>query len=178
MGMKSMHPPMEPLRQVLHRLKAAGIEAAVGGSGLLFPHGLVDRVNDWDLTTDAEPHAVRAALAGLTYLDRTGGSGYVTRARLVVQMGGEEIDLICQGGVETEVGVTRFPTFIAGEYQGIPLGSMEVWAAFYWLIGRRPKAELALGWLERNGAHPARLQRVLQEPLPSELRGRLEALRP
>lgn len=171
-----MRPPMEPLLGLLERLRQAGVEAALGGSGLLYAHGLVDRVNDWDLTTDAPPDRVLPALVGLTVEDRTGGHDFVTRARLVVLFGEQEIDLICQGAIRTEAGVTQIPTFVAGDYQGIPLGSMEVWAAFYWLMGRMPKAGLALEHLRRHGADPARLARILREPLPSELRAQLDAL--
>lgn len=167
---------MEPLVRLLDRLHAAGVEAALGGSGLLYAHGLVAQVNDWDLTTDAAPDQVREALAGLPYADKTGGREFATRARLVVQTDGREIDLICQAAMRTDGGITRFPTIITGEFQGIPLGSMEVWAAFYWLMGRMPKAELALAHLRRHGADGARLARMLREPLPAALRAALEAL--
>lgn len=172
-----IHPPKEPLIRLLERLQAAGIEAAVGGSGLLFPLGLVGKVNDWDLTTDGAPEQVRAALDGLSWEDRTGGFDYATAGRFVVFAGDMEIDLICRFAVAGEAGVVRLPTLVTGHWQGIPLGSLEVWAAAYWLIGRTQKAELALGHLRRHGADPVRLERMLQEPLPATLRAELESLR-
>lgn len=176
MKISAMHPPIEPLRQVLERLHAAGVEAALGGSGLLFAHGLVEQVHDWDLTTDAAPERVAESLTGLRYEDRTGNHGFETKARLVVHLDGQEIDVICRFAIRTEAGVAHLPTYVTGQYQGLPLGAVEVWAAAYWLMGRTQKAELALGHLEAHGADPARLERVLKEPLPGELRARLEAL--
>lgn len=172
-----MHPPLAPLRDLLHRLEGAGIEAALGGSGLLYPLGLVERVNDWDLTTDANPDLVRAALESLPWEDRTGGHDYATAGRFVIHAGTDEIDLICRFAVAGEGGVCHLPTIVTGHWQGVPLGALEVWAAAYWLIGRPQKAEFVLTHLRRTGADPVRLSRILQEPLPAPLRTELEALR-
>lgn len=177
MGMESMHPPIAPLRQLLGRLNAAGITAAVGGSGLLFPLGLVDKVRDWDLTTDADPAQVRRALEGLSWEDRTGNHGFETAGRFVVRQDGEELDVISRMAIRTESGVVYMPTYVTGQWDGIPLGSLEVWAAAYWVMGRTEKADLALGYLRRHGADRVRLECVLQEPLPTALREQLEALR-
>ncbi len=172
MGIEAITPPIEPLRQVLDRLKAHDITAALGGSGLLHAHGLVDRVNDWDLTTDAAPATVAAALDGLSYEDRTGGGNYRTAGRFVIHADGLEIDLICGFAVNG----CALPTLVTGEWQGIPLGSLEVWAAAYWLIDRPAKAELVLAHLHRHGTNRERLQRVMREPLPLLLRVALEEL--
>lgn len=177
MPIDPIHPPIEPLRSLLRRLEDASIEAALGGSGLLHALGLVERVNDWDLTTDAAPDLVRAALEGLPWEDRTGGQGYETAGRFVIQAGEHEIDLICRFAIAGEQGVCRLPTIVTGHWQGLPQGSLEVWAAAYWIMERTPKAELALGHLRRTGADPARLARMLQEPLPAPLRTALEGLR-
>ena len=55
-------PGTQVLPAVLAALGNASVVAAVGGSGLLAPLGLTSRVRDWDITTDASPQAVRAAL--------------------------------------------------------------------------------------------------------------------
>jgi hypothetical protein len=73
--------------QVVTALQDHGADAALGGSGLLAALGLVDAVRDWDVTTDADPAVVEAALQsiGATYDIQTGGDGpYRSRARFVV----------------------------------------------------------------------------------------------
>ncbi|MFZ5622765.1 MAG: hypothetical protein ACOY5W_17240 [Pseudomonadota bacterium] len=175
--MASMHPPLEPLRLVLERLRQGGVQAALGGSGLLFAHGLVERVNDWDLTTDAPPEQIRPAILPLDWEDRTGGQDYATAGRFVIRQDGIEIDVMSRFAIATEGGVCRLPTLVAGTWQGVECGSLEVWAAAYWLMGRTPKAERTLAHLRRHGASPERLERILQEPLPASLRVALESLR-
>jgi len=172
MGMEPIHPPMEPLRGLLARLQTAGVTAALGGSGLLFAHGLVDRVNDWDLTTNSPPDLVRAALTGLTWEDRTGGGNYQTGGRFVVLIDGMEIDIMARLAVSG----CSLPSIVAGEWQGVPLDSLEVWAAVYWLIGRPAKAGLILEHLRKHGASRERLRLVLRLPLPLDLRIALEEL--
>lgn len=73
-----------PLVRVLLR---AGVRCALGGSGLLLSLGLVDRVGDWDLTTDAPLERVEAALQGWQAARVAGGrpphaSNYVLRVAL------------------------------------------------------------------------------------------------
>src|SRR5262245_59362199 len=63
---KSM-PPWSSLAGTVGRLETAGVQVALGGSGLLAALGLADRVRDWDLTTDAPYERVTEALAGVPY---------------------------------------------------------------------------------------------------------------
>lgn len=68
-------------------LLRAGVRCALGGSGLLLSLGLVDRVGDWDLTTDAPLERVEAALQGWQAARVAGGrpphaSNYVLRVAL------------------------------------------------------------------------------------------------
>jgi hypothetical protein len=67
-------PPLEPLRAVLARLEAAGVPHALGGSGLLAALGLVERVNDWDVTCDADLDTLANLFADSPH-ERFGNSG-------------------------------------------------------------------------------------------------------
>src|ERR1700712_3770045 len=55
-------PPLSGVRAAVAALESAGLGVALGGSGLLAAHGLVERVGDWDLTTDAAVDDVLEAL--------------------------------------------------------------------------------------------------------------------
>ena len=182
-GLDPIDPPLAPLRAVLGALDVAGIEAALGGSGLLHALGLVDAVRDWDLTTDVPLGSVAAALAasGLPWADAALRDGpYATAYRLLVNPGGGEVDVDVMGrfAVRPAAGAPpcHLPTVVRGWWHGVPLGSPEVWAVAYRLMGRHPKAELLLGHLRRHGADPAIVRRLLAEPLPAPIRDDLTDL--
>lgn len=177
MGISIIHPPLEPVLAVVLRLQTDGLTVALGGSGLLAAHGLVRQVRDWDLTTDAPGELVEPLLEGLDYIDGTDPVKFRTERRLVIRAGGTEVDLMCRFAVPGEQGTCHIPTLVTGTWQGLPLASLEAWAVAYWMMGRWPKAELVLGHLAAAGVDPARLERVLAEPLPPDLQRRLAALR-
>ena len=68
------HPPLAPLRGILARLERAGLAHALGASGLLAALGLVERVNDWDVTVDAPIDDLAAVFEGRSFT-RHGNSG-------------------------------------------------------------------------------------------------------
>ena len=146
-------PPLDVVLRTVDVLNHHGIETALGGSGLLAALGLTARVRDWDLTTDADPDAVRAALAtaGLDPVVVNSGDGrYATRARYRVDGGDHEIDLIVGFAVRDDDGTTvPLPTRVTGRWQELPLGDPAVWARAYRLIGRREPAERLQRWLNR-----------------------------
>jgi hypothetical protein len=146
-------PGTEVLRTVLAALADAGIAAAVGGSGLLAALGLADHVRDWDLTTDADPRAVEAALtsAGIPYIPQPSGDDtYATRARLHVDGGDHDIDIIVGFAVRTGETIHELPTRITGHWLGLPLADPAVWADAYHLIGRHTPAATLETWLARQ----------------------------
>lgn len=146
-------PPTTAVSRVLSALSARGVEAAIGGSGLLAALGLVDRVRDWDVTTDASEDLVRAALddTGLPYLSAAVRDGiYATRERYVVTAADHEVDVIvgfAVHGSTTEDAVVPFPTTITGHWRGLPLADPAVWAVAYRLIGRADRAAVLERWL-------------------------------
>lgn len=162
-----MIPPLEPLRRVHRALEAGGVVAALGGSGLLYSLGLVDSVRDWDLTTDAPFGQVQAALGALPWQPApTGDQGYATAHRINVTPDGADIDLMVGYAVRCERGVVQFPTVVTGDLQGIPVGSPEVWAVAYQLIGRPQKAAALNDYLRHHGYRSEIRDQLLSQPLP------------
>lgn len=167
-------PSRAMLGEVDRKLARAGIPYALGGSGLLAVHGLVDRVRDWDLTTDSTLDRLLPVLDELapTYV---GSSGIHSDCKLVFD--GGTVELIVRFAIATEGRVVRVPTLVRGTWEGIPLGSLEAWAVGYSLLGREHRADPLFTHLEREGVDPTAVQRLLREPMPQALAVRLAALR-
>jgi len=184
MSVTTTHPPLGPLRTVMHALEQGGLAPALGGSGLLYAHGLAGDVRDWDVQVDADRAAVEAALtgAGLDWQaagDRPGQS--LTGAHLLVTADGVEIDVLVNVGVRSpatdpHAQVVRIPALPTGAWDDIPLGSLEAWLMAYRLLGQTGYAEAIGAHLWNRGANRIHLQRLLVEPLPAEIRAELDAL--
>lgn len=175
------HPPLEPLRALLERLRAARIPHALGGSGLLATHGLVAEVRDWDLTVDADIETLATACAGLEF-SRHGNSGCHADHKLSFER--ERVELIAGFAFFVPDGVVRVPHRVTGAWRGIPLASLTAWAAAYALMGeledsrrRRERAEACFARLANRPPEPDVLAELLAQPLPSALGRRLAALR-
>ena len=166
-------PPFAPLGERIARLERAGLTVALGGSGLLAALRLADRVRDWDLTTDASPERVRAALAG-DALVAFGGDALHADRKLALEDG--TLEIILGFAFHTPAGVVRIPTRVSERRDGVPLGSPEGWAVAYHLLGRPAKAEALFAHLGRRGADPAARALLLAQPLAPELAARLAAL--
>jgi hypothetical protein len=166
-----MIPVIAPLQQVVATLNRAGIEAALGGSGLLHSLDLIQNVRDWDLTTDADPAAVLRAVEGLPWEEAPYGSlPFASAFRLKISLGGCQVDLMVRFAITTPDGVCVLPTLPAGFWKGIPVGSPEVWAVAYRLMQRHPKADLLSDHLRHCGANRLAVERLLAEPLPLAVR--------
>ncbi len=174
------HPPLAPLLGALARLRDAGVPHALGASGLCASLGLVDSVNDWDVTCEADLDTLAALFADQPH-ERFGNSGCHADHKLNLEGGG--IELIARFAFFVEGGIVRIPTRVTGEWNGVPVGSPEAWAAAYWLMGeledsarRRDRAERLFAHLERVGADGEIVRLLLAQPLPVALASRLEAL--
>ncbi|HYF92771.1 MAG TPA: hypothetical protein VD969_11060 [Symbiobacteriaceae bacterium] len=166
-----MIPPLGPLHKVYYTFKSAGVEVALGGSGLLYSLGLIDTVRDWDLTTDATTDHVMAALGALPWAQApTGDQAYATACRLHITPDGADIDLMAGFAIRCESGVVRLPTIVCGALEGVPVGSPEVWAVAYWLMGRHPKADLLNAYIRRQGFRSEIQAIMLAQPLPATTR--------
>jgi hypothetical protein len=159
-------PPLESLREVVEALEAGGVPSALGGSGLLAALDLESHVRDWDLTTDAPLDQVRAALARFGP-EHVGPNGIHTDDKLVLA----RMDTECIVGFSLRSGshVVRLPTRVGGRWNGVPLGSPEVWTVAYALMGRPEKSLRLLHHLASAGADPGALDVMLGQPLPAEL---------
>ena len=176
-------PPRAGLETIAARLDAAGIVWALGGSGLLAALGLVDRVNDWDLSCDADAERVRSIYAGVPYTFH-GHGGCHADHKLAFEA--ECVEVIPRFAFFTPVGIVHIATRVTGTWEGIPLGQPVGWACAYWLMGeydepaqrtrRAQRALLLLDWLAAHGADSARLDDLLAQPLPDALRSVLAAL--
>ncbi len=177
------HPPLEPLLAALARLERGGIPHALGASGLCAALGLVDRVNDWDVTCDADLATLEALFAGEPSRS-FGNSGCHADHKLCLNDGG--IELIARFAFFVGGGVVRIPTRVTRRWNGVPVGSPEAWAVAYALMGayddeahrerRRTRADLLFGWLEEHGADATVVRELLAQPLPPALAARLGAL--
>jgi len=167
------HPPLAPLHALLERFERAGIEVALGGSGLLAALGLADHVRDWDLTTDATQAEIEALVQDLAP-ELAGPSG--VHADHKVMLPSIESEVICRFAFHVEGGVVRIPTVVTGRWQGTPLGSAEAWAVAYALMDRGEKSERLFTWLETQGGNDAALARLRAEPLPAPLARRLAGI--
>jgi hypothetical protein len=171
------------LRAALAQLSSAGIPHALGASGLCAALGLVDRVNDWDVTCDADLATLEALFADEPG-ESFGNSG--CHADHKRNLRGGEIELIAQFAFFVGDGIVRIPTRVTRHWNGVPVGSPEAWAVAYALMGalddeahrerRRARAELLFGWLAEHGADGETLRVLLDEPLPDRLAARLSAL--
>jgi hypothetical protein len=176
------HPPWEPLHAVAVHLDRAGLSFALGASGLLAAHGLVSRVNDWDLTVEADLDAIAEACAGFEFT-RHGNTGCHADHKLGLEH--ERVELIARFAFFVPGGVVRIPTRVTGSWRGIPLGSPLAWAAAYALMGeledsprRRERAELLFEWLPSRPPETVVIAELLAQPLPRGLAARIRALAP
>ena len=166
-------PPIEPLHEMVARLEGAGLVCALGGSGMLAAFGLVESVRDWDVTTDAPLDRVHDLFRDLEP-DLYGSSGIHADHKLVLRNG--EIEVIVGFAMHGERGVIHLPTIVTESWRGVPLGSPEVWAVAYTLLGREEKATMLFEWMGRSGADRAAIARITAEPLDASLQRRLTAL--
>ena len=166
-------PPLDHALEVIGRLERAGLECAVGGSGLLAALGLARVVRDWDVTTDAPRADVEAAVAGLAW-DHKGSDALHADEKLMFPA--LELEIIRGFAFVVPGGIVRVPTRVSRRWRGLPIGSPECWAVAYALLGRDAKRDALFAWLERHGADAAAIAALLAQPLPASLAERLAAL--
>ena len=140
-------PPLSGVRAAVAALESAGLEVALGGSGLLAAHGLVERVRDWDLTTDAPVDDVLEALVAAelpVFAARDGAPDEAPHAsRALFSLAGS-VDLIVSFALLDADGThIPLPTRITGRWNDLPLGDLAVWEQAYTLLGHPALAALA-----------------------------------
>ncbi|MCS7464564.1 hypothetical protein N0M98_31190 [Paenibacillus doosanensis] len=169
---------LSSVRAVADRLESSGIAYASGGSGLLCSLGLADKVNDWDFTTEASQEELTAALQDFSCIVAPSGDyPFASECRLSIPDSAPPFDIIGRFAVHSDSGVVRLPVLTSAVWHGIRIGSPEVWAVAYALMGRQSKAALLLAYLREHGADREALRLLLEEPLPDRIRAELERLR-
>jgi hypothetical protein len=173
-------PPLEPLREILAVLDTAELPHAIGASGLLMALGLVDHVNDWDVTVEADIDTLAGLFPGRAF-SRHGNSGGHADHKLSFES--ERVELISRFAFFVPGGVVRVPTVVTRTWNGLPIGSPAAWAAAYAIMAeqendarRAGRAELLFEWLARNDASDVGLAAILAEPLPAAIAERLRAV--
>jgi hypothetical protein len=166
-------PPLEALLEIVARLERERITCALGGSGLLAALGLVQVVHDWDLTADEPLERLLPVARGLAH--ETAGSDHL-HADAKLMFPDHSVEIIARFAFHTARGVVHIPTVVTGHWRGVPLASPEAWAVAYDLLDRPAKRDLLLGHLRGHGADRATVARLLAEPLPTEVAGRIAAL--
>ncbi|TXK76389.1 hypothetical protein [Paenibacillus sp. N3.4] len=166
---------MRHIYRVTEAIHSKGISYAIGGSGLLLSLGLISAMNDWDVMTEAPLDALIASL----YKERievlpSGDEPFNSQYRLLVQTDDKPIEIIGSFQLKTDSGIARLPAISAHIWKGLAIASPEVWAVAYELMMRPHKAELLWTYLKVNGWHPDICTKLLQEPLPSAIRSKLE----
>ena len=166
-------PPLAALREIVATLESAGIECALGGSGLLASLGLETVIRDWDLTTDAPLEEVRLALARYAP-GHMGPNGVHADDKLMIP--GHSTECIVRFAFHSGGVIVRIPTLKQARWAGVTVGSAEAWAVAYALMGREEKSRRLFDHLARSGADGAAVLRLCGEPLPDGLRDSLSAL--
>jgi len=173
-------PPLEPLREVLAVLDRAELPHAIGASGLLMALGLVDHVNDWDVTVEADVDTLADLFAGRSFT-RYGNSGGHADHKLTFEA--EKIELISRFAFFVPGGVVRVPTVVTRTWNDLPIGSPGAWAAAYAIMAdqendarRAARAQLLFDWIEHNHARDAGITAILAEPLPETIAARLRSV--
>jgi hypothetical protein len=149
---------MDLVRRLQGAFAEAGIPSVVGGSGLLASLGLVDRVNDWDLVTDAGEREVREVLRALGLPEEPengaepdeGDAGdatrFATRALHRLERDGERVDLLVGFAIRDGDRVLDVPAAPGSSWRGLTMARPEDWVLAYRAMGRHEKAAL----LERS----------------------------
>ncbi|MGD8190751.1 hypothetical protein ACQCN2_12295 [Brevibacillus ginsengisoli] len=172
-----MQPSLEPLLAVTKHLEQANITYALGGSGLLYSLGLIERVRDWDITTEAPLEEVMSALDHLAHTASPSGDyPFASSYRISFHHAQPEIDLIGNFSILSEAGTCQLPTIPTFRWEGVAVGSPEVWYVAYYLMNRMDKAQLLHRYLKQHGFNSEVMNKLLSQPLPDDLRTGVIAL--
>lgn len=118
------------LDAVAGRLRAAGIEFLLGGSGLLYALGIDVPVRDIDLMLRPDDRKRFEAAAGDWLVEVTTSPGPVLTSawKATLEVDGCEVEGL--GGLGF-AGGPMLPFRAGGEWRGVPLAAPEIWWAAY-----------------------------------------------
>ncbi|KRF08062.1 hypothetical protein ASG89_16640 [Paenibacillus sp. Soil766] len=165
-----MNPDIRSLVAVTRSLEQAGIRYSLGGSGLMLSLGLTDTVGDWDVMVEAPLEQVKHALQHEQIEEITSGDyPFGTDYKLVVHCDAPQVEIIGGLSIYSSGGLCKLPSIPSSSWNGIQVGSPEVWYVAYALMNRSAKAAILLSYLKEVGANKDILIRLMKEPLPDTI---------
>lgn len=173
-----MNPDIRSLVAVTQSLERAGIRYSLGGSGLMLSLGLTETVGDWDVMVEAPLEGVKHALLHEQIEEKTSGDyPFGTAYKLVIHSDAPQVEIIGGLSIYTDGGLCRLPSIPSSLWNGIQVGSPEVWYVAYALMNRSAKAAVLLSYLQEVGANQDILNRLMNEPLPDAIMGEIRHLK-
>ncbi|WP_349409445.1 hypothetical protein [Pseudalkalibacillus sp. SCS-8] len=172
------------LFEIAEQFNALGIRWGVGGSNVLAHHGIIDSPRDLDLIVhlyDAKPALERLEQYGTRTRAET-SYPFRTKVFQTYIKDDTSIDFMSGFAIEHDQGIY---TFLLDEHatmesvrkdgRVIPYTSLEDWYVLYQLIPNKGrKADLIESyWLTNGIDQPELLSRAANQPLPSEVRSRI-----
>lgn len=134
---------------ICDKLKKNRIPYALGGSGLLYYLGLIDKVNDWDLMVECSKEELLPVLEGLQWKEeKSGDFPFASQYRIHVPE--LNIDFIGSFALDSGKEIVRFPLDSCGEWDGVRVSCPEIWYVAYQMMGRESKAELLREYLKNK----------------------------
>lgn len=175
----------DALLRIAEVLNSNAVDWGLGGSSMLWFHGLIDCPNDIDLLV-AEHDALRTheLLSPLgMYEELQPKEPFCTKYFTHYTIFGAEVDVIGLLGIRHAEGVYRLDWRRDADTRveqlegvSVPLTPLEDWFVLYLLMpGRGGKADLIEACLKRQGIRRDRLEAALWQPLPAEVRARVLA---
>lgn len=162
------------LSALTKRLEQAGVSYSLGGSGLLLSLGLTNAVGDWDVVTDAPKDKVLAALGNYEVEELAcGDHPFGTEFKLALNQLEPPVEIIGGLAIHSAKGLCRLPATAVSLWNGIQMGSPEVWYVAYALMNREAKADLLLAYLKEVGTNQQMIDVLRELPIPD---GVLEVL--
>lgn len=177
-----MQEKFSALQKIAREFNSENITWGVGGSLLLYIHGLSDQFEDIDLVVQ-EGDALacqRLLIKHGPMLPKNPDERFRTRGFFEFEIDGVDIDLMCvlsivSHDMETvlpfdETLIERWEPF---GVEKLPLMHLEDWYLIYALIEREPKLELIEGHFKAKGVNQQRLKQLLELNMPEKVRQRL-----
>ena len=167
----------DAFKKFCDHLLTSNVKFALGGSALLAHYGLADSVADWDITTDEPESVLRQVLKPYNYSLGSKKMEYATKFNYKIQLESDTVDLMGSFAFRTELGICHIPTVVCGNWNNIPLGSLEAWAVAYRLLGRDKRADDIFSYFQKSGSKRDIILKLLEQPLPHVLRQELIILK-
>lgn len=140
---------IKDLHEIAEKLNQSQIQYSLGGSGLLFYLGLIDKVNDWDIVVECPKEKLIEVLGDSPWTElKSGDSPYASEFRIHIPS--LHIDFIGSFALQNTKGTVKFPIENAAIWHGVHVSYPEIWCVAYQMMGREHKADLLLNYLKGN----------------------------